>query len=485
MMQETLRTIVEIGNFFFLIFVVLYTVFQFISVIYGAMEHENRARQRQFHKGLAMDNAINYAPISVLVPAYNEELTILDSVRSLCKLDYPEFEVIVIDDGSKDDTARVLIDALGLQKRERPIRRQLICQEALEIYESVDSPVPITLVRKKNGGKGDALNMGINLAKYPYFVSLDADSVLQKDTLKRLIMPVIEDSKVIAVGGMVQVANEAVIEDGAIKSLKFPSKFVVLMQMLEYSRTFLAMRMLLDTFNGNLIISGTIGLFRKDVVIQANGYNTNTVGEDMELVVKLHAYCRSKKIPYRIAYAPDAVCWTQVPERLRDLKSQRRRWHMGLMQSLSIHRTVLFNPLYGTMGLVSTLYYMLVEAIGPFIELAGFTIIILASILEMLNEPFMLWYFLLFYMLSAMVTITAFFTRMYVLQAPLTIWQAIKVVFFSFVEAFFFHHVITYFRMTALVNYRKSRLQWGKIQRRTHNRSEKKEEVTNGAGSKK
>ena len=216
------------------------------------------------------------------------------------------------------------------------------------------------------------------------------------------------------------------------------------------------------------------------MVIQANGYDTNTVGEDMELVVKLHAYCRSKKIPYRIAYAPDAICWTQVPERLRDLKGQRRRWHMGLIQSLSIHRTVLFNPLYGSMGVVSTLYYMFVEAIGPFVELAGFGIILLASMLEMLNEPFMLWYFLLFYLLSTMVTITAYFTRMYVLRAPLTVWQAVKVIFYSFVEAFVFHHIVTFFRMTALVNYRKSRLQWGKIQRQAHNRTTEKAKDKNG-----
>lgn len=472
-MKEILRTIVEIGNFFFLIFVVVYTVFQFFSVIYGAMENETRYRRKQFHEGLSLENPINYAPISVLVPAHNEELTILDTVQSLCRLDYPEYEVIVIDDGSTDSTSQVLIDALGLQRRDRPIRKQLPCQEATDIYESVDSPVHITLVRKVNGGKGDALNMGINLAKYPYFVSLDADSILQENTLKELILPTISDSRVIAVGGMVQVANETVIEEGVIKEHKFPSKFLVLMQILEYSRTFMAMRMLLDTFNGNLIISGTCGLFRKDMVIQANGYDTNTVGEDMELVVKLHAYCRSKKIPYRIVYAPDAICWTQVPERLRDLKTQRRRWHMGLLQSLSIHRTVLFNPLYGTMGVISTLYYMLVEALGPFLEVIGFTIIILAAILEMLNAPFMLWYFVLFYILSAMVTITAYFTRMYVIKASLSVWQAIKVVFFSFVESFIFHHVLTFFRMTALINYRKSRMNWGKIQRRTHNRASK------------
>lgn len=470
-MSEHLRTLVEIVNFFFLFFVVFYTSFLFLSVIYGAVESEKRVRQSRFHKGITIDHAINYVPISILVPAYNEELTILDTVKSLCILDYPEFEVIVIDDGSIDQTAEILIHALQLKKTERPIRRQVYCQDATEVYETVYSGIPITLVRKKNGGKGDALNMGINISRYPYFLSLDADSVLQKDTMKKLIMPVLSDSRVIAVGGMVQVANEMVIEDGEIKAFRFPKKFVVLMQMLEYSRTFMAMRMFLDSFNSNLIISGTCGLFRKDIVIQTNGYKTDTVGEDMELVVKLHAYCRSKKVPYRIAYAPDAICWTQVPSRLRDMKTQRRRWQVGLMQSLYTHRMILFNPLYGVMGVISTLYYLMVEMLGPFIEFLGIIVICLAANLEMLNISFMIWYFLLFYLLSTLVTITAFFTRVYVLRAPLSVWQAIKVVALAFVESFLFHHLITLFRLTAFINYRETKLQWGRIQRQIHNRS--------------
>ena len=192
----------------------------------------------------------------------------------------------------------------------------------------------------------------------------------------------------------------------------------------------------------------------------------------MELVVKLHAYCRSKKIPYKIAYASDAICWTQVPSRLRDMKTQRRRWQMGLMQSLYAHKMVLFNPLYGVMGVISTLYYLMVEMLGPFIEFAGFLVICLAAALEMLNVPFMIWYFLLFYLLSTLVTITAFFTRIYVLKAPLTVWQAVKVAVLAFVESFCFHHLITLFRLTAFVNYKKTKLQWGKIQRQVHNRSD-------------
>lgn len=469
-MHEHLHTFVETINIFFLFFVAFYTLFLFFSVIYGAVKSEKHAKQNKFHRGIAMDHAANYIPISVLVPAYNEELTILDTVKSLCMLDYPEFEIIVIDDGSEDQTAKILIDELDLTKTDHPIRKQVYSQEAAEVYESLHSDIPITLVCKKNGGKGDALNMGINISRYPYFLSLDADSILQKDALKKLIVPILSDSSVIAVGGMVQVANEMIIENGEVKKFRFPHKFVVLMQMLEYSRTFMAMRMFLDAFNSNLIISGTCGLFRKDMVIQANGYKVDTVGEDMELVVKLHAYCRSRKVPYKIAYAPDAICWTQVPGRLKDMKTQRRRWQIGLIQSLYTHRMILFNPLYGATGVVSTLYYLMVEMLGPFIELLGIMVICLAAALEMINVSFMIGYFLLFYLLSAFVTITAFFTRIYVLRVPITINQAMKVIILSFLESFFFHHLVTFFRLTAFVNYKNVKMQWGRIQRSRHNR---------------
>lgn len=466
--MNLLRDFVIVVNWFFLIYVVVYTVFLFSAAIFGAVSTDRRAHFNEYRTDLSLQNITNYFPISVLVPAYNEELTILDGVLSLTKLDYKEYEIIVIDDGSTDDTSQILIDALKLKKVERPIHRQVPCKEAKAVYESMGQSPRVTLIIKENGGKADALNLGINASNYPYFLTMDADSILQKDTLQRIIMPIIEDSRVIAVGGAVQVANQMVIEDGEIKKYNFPYKPIVLMQVLDYSRIFTGTRMLFDSFNGNMIISGACGLFKKDIVIQAGGYNTNIVGEDMELVVKLHAFCRSRKIPYRVVYAPDAVCWTQVPENMKSLKSQRRRWHMGLFQSIQLHKSVLFNPSYGTMGMVSMTYYFLMEALEPVIELIGFVVMVLAAILQMLNIPFMFWYFALFFLLSALVTITSFFMRTYTIQAELTVFQALYAVVFSFVESFGFHQLLSLYRISAFVHYRRDSKQWGNVKRIRH-----------------
>ncbi|MDO4566493.1 MAG: glycosyltransferase [Oscillospiraceae bacterium] len=473
-MSEFLRDFVSVANYFFLLYVVCYAVLLFFAAIYGSVVSDRRMKLKEYQATLSLQDMTNYFPISILVPAHNEELTILDAVSSLTKLDYSEYEVIVIDDGSTDATAEVLIEALDLKRTNRPVRLQTSCLPIKALYESEGQKPHIMLAIKENGGKADALNMGVNLSSYPYFLTMDADSILQKDALQKIIMPVIEDSRVIAVGGSVQVANETLIRDGVIEEHRFPSKPLVLLQLLDYSRTFMGMRLLLDAFNGNMIISGACGLFRKDLVIQVGGYNTNIVGEDMELVVKLHAFCRRGHIPYRIVYASDAVCWTQVPSTLSDLKTQRRRWHMGLFQSLGIHKEALFNPTYGSMGLLSMVYYLLLEAVEPVIELLGLTVILLAAYLQMLNIPFMIWYFFLFFLLSTLVTITSFFMRNYTLSVQLTVWQAIKVILFSFIESLGFHQLLSVYRMSAFVNYRRDRHHWGTIKRDTHTRDKEK-----------
>lgn len=470
--MERLRDFVDIVNAFFLIYILAYTLFLFASALYGAVTVERRARRAAFRARLRVNNMDNYFPISVLIPAYNEEITILDTVQSLRAVDYPEYEIVVVDDGSTDATSEILINHFHLKPVDRPIRRQAPCKREVAIYESTDEGARITLIIKENGGKADALNMGISAARYPYFLSLDADSVLQKDTLHNIIAPILEDDRVIACGGMIQIANEAVIEEGVVKEYKFPRRPLVLFQMLEYCRTFLGSRILMDSFNGNMIISGACGLFKKDVVVQVGGYDTNIIGEDMELVVKLHAFCRTRNVPYRILYAPEAICWSQAPESLRDLRRQRKRWHTGLLQSLVKHRHVLFNMKFGAVGMLSMVYYLLMEAIAPIIEWVGLIFIVLAALLEMLNIPFMLWYFFLFFVFSALVTVTSFFSRMYTLPMRLTAWQVIKVCLFSVLECVGFRQLITMYRVSALVGFRKNKNEWGKIQRRKHNRRE-------------
>ena len=450
-----------VGVFFFL-YLVVYVSYLFLSVAVGAWKLYNWERMRRIKNELKHPF---YFPVSVLVPAYNEEVTILDSVESLLNLDYKLYEIIVVDDGSKDDTSKVLIEHFHMKQVKRPVRRIIPCQPAEAIYEASNTRVRLILVRKKNGGKGDALNMGINVSRFPYFLCLDADSMLQKDSLERIVQPVMEDDSVVAVGGLIRVAQCVNLKKGGYH---LPWNPLISMQVMEYDRSFLASRILLDTFNGNLIISGAFGLFNKAVVVAAGGYDTNTLGEDMELVVKLHAFCRNNQRKYSIRYEPNAICWSQAPSSLNDLRKQRRRWHLGLFQCMMKYKNMFLNPRFGLVGSVSYLYYLLYELFSPLIQVFGLLSILLAGWIGVLNVPFAIRFFLLYTIYGAVLTITAFFQRIYTQNLKISGADVIKACVMGVVENVFFRFVLDFFRATAFIGYKKKKNQWGQIKRKKH-----------------
>jgi len=450
-----------VGVFFFL-YLVFYASYLFLSVTVGAWQLYNQDRMRRIKNELKHPF---YFPVSVLVPAYNEEVTILDSVESLLNLDYKLYEIIVVDDGSKDDTSKVLIEHFHMYQIKRPIRYVIPCQQVEAMYEAPDTRVRLTLVRKKNGGKGDALNMGINVSRFPYFLCLDADSMLQRDSLERIVQPVMEDDDVVAVGGLIRAAQCVRMKDGEVLEYRLPWNPLTAMQVMEYDRSFLASRILLDAFNGNLIISGAFGLFNKEVVVAAGGYDSHTLGEDMELVVKLHLYCRNNRRRYSIRYEPNAVCWSQVPSTLNDLRKQRRRWHLGLFQCMMKSRAMFCNPRFGLVGSVSYLYYLLYELCSPIIEIFGLLVTLLAWWVGLLNVPFMLRFFLLYALYGSILTITAFFQRIYTQNLKISTGDIIKACFVCVIENVFFRFVLDFVRATAFIGYKKKKNQWGQIKR--------------------
>ena len=389
-----------------------------------------------------------------------------DTVTSLLNLDYKLYEIIVIDDGSKDKTSQILIDAFHMERVARPIRHLIQCQPEEDVYECPTQKVPITLIRKKNGGKADSLNAGINAARYPWFICMDADSILQHDSLEKIVRPVLEDENVIAVGGSVRPANGVVIKKGHVIKYRLPRNIIARMQSLEYDRSFLAARILFDRFNGSIIISGAFGLFHKNTVVEAGGYDPGTIGEDMELVVKLHVYCRENSIPYRIRYATDAVCWTQAPEKLGDLCKQRRRWHIGLFQSMMRHRRIFLNPKYGLVGLISYLYFLVYELLSPYIEVFGILTIALAFAVDLINVPFMILFFVIYVVYSAILSLTAFFARIYTVDLKLSFSDVLKAIGLCMVEVSCLRLVLAWVRATALVGYRHRKHAWGRIERK-------------------
>ncbi|HIS24722.1 MAG TPA: glycosyltransferase family 2 protein [Candidatus Faeciplasma gallinarum] len=463
MVSDAYKLFFEWVSVFFVLYMIGYASFLFLSVAVGSSELYKTKKRNKLKSELPGGY---YVPVSIVVPAHNEEVTIVESVRSLLSLEYRLYEIIVVDDGSSDNTSEEVCKAFNMHKINRPIQKKIACQPEEVVYESHGWKVPITLIRKKNGGKADALNMGINASKYPYFICMDADSALQYDSLEKIVAPVLEDASVIAVGGAVRPSNGTEIENGRVSSYKMPNKLIPCMQVLEYDRSFLAARILFDKFNGSVIISGAFGLFKKSAVIDAGGYDPTTMGEDMELVVKLHAYCRENDIPYRIRYASNAICWTQAPERLRDLCKQRRRWHIGLFQSMTRHKKIMFNPKYGVVGFISYLYFLIYELLSPYIEVFGIATVIMAYFLDLLNVPFMILFFAIYVVYSSVMSLTAFFARVHTVDLKLSFTDVLKAIILCAVEVSFLRLILAWVRATALIGYKKKKSSWGRIERK-------------------
>ncbi len=317
-------------------------------------------------------------PISVLAPAYNEAATIATSVRSMLQLDYPAFEVIVINDGSKDATLQVLKDEFGLVEFPEAYRIALPVAQVHAIYRSPTHP-NLRVVDKANGGKADALNAGINASRHPLFCAVDADSILQSDSLRRVVRPFLEDASVIASGGTVRIANGCRVASGFLEAVGMPRSWLARVQIVEYLRAFLFGRVGWSPLNALLIVSGAFGVFRRTAVVEAGGYRVATIGEDMELIVRLHLHHRVARRPYRIVFLADPVCWTEAPESLKVLKNQRKRWQRGLLESLWANRALLFHRRGGAVGWLAFPAMLLFEALGPVVEILGFVALLIGA----------------------------------------------------------------------------------------------------------
>lgn len=328
-------------------------------------------------------------PITLMAPAYNEEPTVVESVRSLLALQYPNFEVVVVNDGSKDDTLQVLIEAFELQPVHRQYDLGVPCKTIRGIYAAANQP-KLVVVDKENGGKADALNAAINLSRAPIVCSMDADSLLESDALLRAVRPFVEDpARTVAVGGTIRIANGCRIEHGQVVEVGAPRNFLALLQTVEYLRAFLMARLAWSRIDALTIISGAFGLFKRQAVMEVGGYSHGTVGEDMELVLKLHKHFRRQKKPYKIAFIPEPVCWTEAPESLAVLARQRARWHRGALECFVRHRDMIFNPRYGRIGIVAFGHILLVDVLGPLIEILGYLIIPAFALLGVLDLAYL------------------------------------------------------------------------------------------------
>lgn len=373
---------------FVLLFLFAINTYYLVLTLAGFWRTIRAVRTVQRHDSRRVQRSPLTPPISILAPAFNEEANVEENVRSLLTLDYPLFEVILINDGSSDRTLEVLIARFDLRPSERSYELAVPCKPIRAVYESATHR-NLVVIDKANGGKADALNAGLNLSLYPLFCGIDADSILEADALLRLVRPFVEAPGItVAAGGVIRVANGCDVGGGRVRQVRLVKRLLPLIQIVEYLRAFLFGRMGWAGGNSLLIISGAFGLFERRAALLAGGYTTSTVGEDLELVVKIHRRLREQRRPYRVEFVPDPVCWTEVPESLRVLRRQRTRWHRGLIDTMWRHRDMLGRPRYGTVGMVAMPGFVIFEMLSPLVELSGYLLIPLLWAMGSLSMAF-------------------------------------------------------------------------------------------------
>lgn len=405
-------------------------------------------------------------PISIIAPAFNEGAGILESVRSLLALEYPLYEVIVVNDGSTDATLDRLVSEFDLRKTNRVFRRSIDTAPVRGIYISPKEP-RLVVVDKVNGKKADALNAGLNIARYPLFCAIDADSILDRDALLKVVRPFHEDpERTVGVGGVVRLSNGCVVKNGQVQRVGMPRNSLARFQILEYLRAFLGGRMGMSMLNCLLIVSGAFGLFRKDVALKVGGYRKSAIGEDMDLVVRLRRYLHEHKVPYRITFIPDPICWTEAPERYRDLARQRNRWHRGLVEVLSRNLKMVFNPRYGMTGMLAMPFYFFFEMLGPIIELFGYLLFGYYIVTRQINVPFTINFFLLAIVYGMLLSLTAILLEEFSLQRYPRLADVVVIAAYGILENLVYRQWLTFVRVKAFGDVFRGKNEWGAMDKK-------------------
>jgi cellulose synthase/poly-beta-1,6-N-acetylglucosamine synthase-like glycosyltransferase len=447
---------------YMMVVIIFYSSILFISAF--ALRKEFQLDRKQTYEDYLSE--YNSKPISIIVPAYNEEVGIIQSVRSLLSINYPTYEIIVVNDGSKDQTLEVMLNHYDMVEIHKVIRKQIETKPIKRIYQSRLLPY-LYLVDKDNGGKADALNVGLNISHFPYVCSLDGDSVLESDAFLKVMKPIIDSNEdVIASGGSIRIANGCEIENGTIRNIGLSNNPLVIMQIIEYLRAFLMGRVGLSKHNLLLIISGAFGVFSKHWVLQAGGYKTDTVGEDMELVVRIHRLLKERRIDKKIVYVPDPVCWTEVPESILYLRRQRSRWHRGLFESLWTHRKLTLNPKYGSIGFISFPYFWIVEFLGPVVELSGYLYIVISLFFGGVYIEFAILIFFLSCLYGSFFSMAAVLLEEWSLRRYPRIGQIIKLFLYSLSETLWYRPLTLFWRCEGIWQTIKGETSWGEMKRK-------------------
>jgi len=455
--NEVLRNTLLFFHYFFLVFTLLIISSYILLAIFSSKETVDYLKKNSFvyHKDLL--NSSIAPSISIIAPAYNESLNIVENVRSLLSTHYVNYDVIIINDGSSDDSLERLIKAYDLEKVEYLINQKIPTKPLRAGVFKSKNPAfeKLIIVDKENGGKSDALNFGINISNSKYLACIDVDCLLMADSLQRMVKPFLEytDRKVIASGGVIRIANSCKIENGKLIEVNFPDKWLERVQILEYLRSFLLGRMAWAKLNGLLVISGAFGMFDREIAIKVGGYDITTVGEDMEIIVRMRKYMEEQNLKYKVAYIPDPLCWTEAPNDRKILISQRNRWTRGTIETLKTHRNIGMNYKYRLLGLLSFPYWFIFERIAPIVEVLGMLYFLFLVVYQPLNWSFVVGLFLLAYLFSLLFSFIAVFTEEFTYHQYKKKGIGLKLVLTIFLEPFILHPLVLYAAIKGNMDY--------------------------------
>jgi cellulose synthase/poly-beta-1,6-N-acetylglucosamine synthase-like glycosyltransferase len=402
-------------------------------------------------------------PVSVIIPAWNEQGIIAQTTDSILRTDYPEVEVIVVDDGSTDQTLQHLIEYFHLVKMDLIYRPRLTTRPVRGFYMNPQIP-NLLVISKENGGKPDALNVGMNMARTPYFCTLDSDSILEHDALLRLMRPVVRSPiNVVASGGIVRILNGCRVEKGRVVSVSLPQSRLERFQVVEYLRSFLFGRTGWDLLGGTLSVSGAFAVFHRETVIDSGGFEHDTVTEDMDLIVQLHHWAVRHHRKIGMCFTSDPVCWTECPSTVRMLQKQRRRWQLGLCQTLWKHSEMLFNREYGSVGIVSFPFHLYVEALGAAAEFLGYFMVPLAFMFNMVPPMLYLLFVLVSLAYGGLLSVGAVLLEELTYRRYPSFRELSTLLFFAFLENIGYRQMVLYFRFEGVVRFFAGFRQWEKV----------------------
>lgn len=429
---------------------------------YFALRHDHLTLDHTERAALLKSRLL--PPVSVLAPAFNESATIRESVHAMLGLEYPRLEVIVINDGSQDDTLDILIREFKLYRSSRQLLGNLRTKTIRAVYKSPDHS--LVVIDKENGGKADSLNAGLNAARTPFVAAVDSDSLLEQDALYYVVAPFLRNENVVAAGGLIRVVNGCDVEHGRVRTVCVPRSMLARFQVVEYFRAFLGGRIAFSVLNSLMLISGAFGLFRRDAVLEVGGFRTSTVGEDMELVVRLHRHYRKQRKPYRIVFVPDPVCWTEVPETFKTLHRQRNRWQRGTVESLGANMEMLFNPRYGSVGMFGFPYFFAVELIGPFVELLGYPLTIAGLAIGVVSWQSALLFFVVSVLLGILLSMSAVLLEEFTLRRYPSLQDVFRLFWAAFAENFGFRQLLMLWRVEGVIDGFRRKQGWGAMERK-------------------